>query len=451
MRVKKSELAGMVRQLSDINDQIEKKGMIPDDVKLSKCQELAVKLGEFIEENYKETNTKAVIHQLEDYCELIYQMSLAENQNTEMLVKLTKKVQIILADCESAINVDLPKDRKQIVFLPYKASMWDSLESIWMAARDDPDVDAYVIPIPYCDRNPDGSVRQWHYEGDQYPDYVPVIDWQKYSIPDEKPDVIFIHNPYDGNNYVTSVHPSFYSSELKKYTDCLVYVPYFILGETDPDNQETVDGIKHFIIVPGVIYADKVIVQSEDMKKIYVNEYLKFAKESGLSGRHQDRAYQENRILGLGSPKYDKVIASASEEIDVPEEWKKIIFRSDGSRKKVILYNNGISALLQENEKILEKMLRVFDIFEKNKEDVALLWRPHPLIQTTLTSMRPQLWEAYKKIVDTYKTEAWGIYDDTAELERAIVLSDGYYGDGSSIVELYKATLKPVMLANAEV
>ena len=96
-------------------------------------------------------------------------------------------------------------------------------------------------------------------------------------------------------------------------------------------------------------------------------------------------------------------------------------------------------------------MLRVFDTFKNNKDDVALLWRPHPLIQTTLISMRPQLWEEYKRIVDIYRTEAWGIYDDTAELDRAIVISDGYYGDGSSIVELYKATLKPVMIANAEV
>ena len=451
MRVKKSELAEMVRQLSDINAQIEKRGIIPDNVNLAECQELAVKLGEFIEATYKGDNTVEIIHLLEDYCELIYQISVSDNQDVAKIHKLTQKIRKTLLDVERSMDCDLPKDRKQIIFLPYKASMWDSLESIWMAAKDNPAVDAYVIPIPYCDRNPDGTVRQWHYEGDQYPAYVPIIDWQKYSIPDEKPDMIFIHNPYDGNNYVTSVHPNYYSSELKKHTECLVYVPYFILGETDPDNQETVDGIKHFIIVPGVIYADKVIVQSEDMKKIYVNEYLKFAKEAGLHGKHQDRIYQKKRILGLGSPKFDKVISSASEDMDVPEEWKKFIFRPDGSRKKVILYNNGISALLQENEKILEKMLRVFDTFKNNKDDVALLWRPHPLIQTTLISMRPQLWEEYKRIVDIYRTEAWGIYDDTAELDRAIVISDGYYGDGSSIVELYKATLKPVMIANAEV
>ena len=37
------------------------------------------------------------------------------------------------------------KVRKEVVFLPYKASMWDSLESVWKAAEEDPDCVAYVF------------------------------------------------------------------------------------------------------------------------------------------------------------------------------------------------------------------------------------------------------------------------------------------------------------------
>ena len=65
--------------------------------------------------------------------------------------------------------------------------------------------------------------------------------------------------------------------------------------------------------------------------------------------------------------------------------------------------------------------------------------------------MRPDLWERYKRIVDTYKAEDWGIYDDTAELERAIAVSDAYYGDQSSVVWMYKETGKPIMIQNCEV
>ena len=44
MRVKKSELAGMVRQLSDINDQIDRNKELLTEVNLSECQELALKM-----------------------------------------------------------------------------------------------------------------------------------------------------------------------------------------------------------------------------------------------------------------------------------------------------------------------------------------------------------------------------------------------------------------------
>ena len=78
--------------------------------------------------------------------------------------------------------------------------MWDSLESVWKAADADPECEAYVIPIPYYDKNPDGTFRDFHYEGDLYPDYVPVTDYKNYDFESHRPDAIFIHNPYDEAN-----------------------------------------------------------------------------------------------------------------------------------------------------------------------------------------------------------------------------------------------------------
>ena len=93
----------------------------------------------------------------------------------------------------------------------------------------------------------------------------------------------------------------------------------------------------------------------------------------------------------------------------------------------------------------------VLKVFKENQEEVALLWRPHPLIEATIKSVRVRLWEEYKEIVDTYRAEGWGIYDDTADLDRAIALSDAYYGDASSVVELCKEKGMPVMGQNIEV
>ena len=107
----------------------------------------------------------------------------------------------------------------------------------------------------------------------------------------------------------------------------------------------------------------------------------------------------------------------------------------------------GIALIDQESD--YPRLRYVFDVF-KNRQDVALWWRPHPLMEATFRSMRPEHYAEYEQIVAEYKQAGWGIYDDTPELHRAIAYSDCYYGDGSSVVDLYKVTGKPVMIENYE-
>lgn len=407
---------------------------------LSECQEMAITIGSELEMIYGEgTET---VHSLEDYCESLYQMTQVLHNPEErraMLHTLIGQVK-----CTRKLLGEQIPDRREVVFLPYKASMWDSLESVWKAAEEDKDCDVYVVPIPYYDRNPDGTFSKYHYEGDEMPDYVPVTHYENYDIQKRWPDMVFIHNPYDQYNYVTSVDPRFYTSELKKRTDMLVYIPYFILDEINPDDQQAVEGMEHFCTVSGVLNADKVIVQSEDMRKIYINV---LTKECG----EKTRKHWEDTILGIGSPKIDKVQGTVREGLEIPEEWLKIIQKPDGKWKKIILYNNSVNALLKHQEKMLKKMNSAFSLFHENRDDIALLWRPHPLIEATISSMRPQLWTEYQKLVEKYRADGWGIYDDSPELDRAIALCDAYYGDHSSVVHLCQKAEKPTMIQNIEI
>lgn len=411
---------------------------------LGQCQDAAIQLGETIEESEGEGFPTVAL--LEEYCETVYQIYESIRLGQEIQRgRIGRKLRKSLVSVKNSIKNEIPI-HTEAVFLPYKACMWDSLESVWKAAEEDPDCDACVIPIPYYDRNPDGSFREEHYEGDLYPDYVPVTRYDEYDFQSRRPDLIFIHNPYDDCNYLTSVHPFFYSKNLKNYTEKLIYIPYFVLSEIDPDNKEAVEGMAHFCTLPGVIYADKTIVQSEAMRQIYVNVLTEFTRETSA-----DRACWEEKILGLGSPKIDKAVSTKKEDVEVPEEWLPVIEKTDGSFKKIIFYNTGLGALLQNGEKMLTKMRDVFRIFKENREEVALLWRPHPLIVTTFRTMRPQLWGAYREILEKYLEEGWGIYDDTPDLDRAIALSDAYYGDGSSVVQLCQSVGMPVMIQDVDV
>lgn len=410
---------------------------------LEQCQSCAISLGERIEA--VEGENAPTIPLLEGYCESTYQIyekirQLYPVNGTQIHNDLARQLIQIGTSIKNDIRI-----RTEAVFLPYKASMWDSLESIWKAADEDPECDAYVIPIPYYDKNPDGSFGQLHYEGDQYPDYVPITNYHDYQFAERQPDMIFIHNPYDEYNYLTSVHPFFYASNLKQFTEKLVYVPYFILQEPDPDNENEVENIAHFCQTPGVIYADKVIVQSEKMRQVYIKVMTKFMEGHGFTKKDW-----EKKILGLGSPKRDKALNTKKEDQEIPEEWQRIIRKSDGSTKKVILYNTGLTAFLQHSEQYIDKMKDVFRVFKETKEEAALLWRPHPLLKNTVKTMRPAILDSYEKLEGAYRRENWGIYDDSADLNRAIAICDAYYGDESSVVQLCQETGKPVMIQDVE-
>ena len=177
---------------------------------LSQSQETALWLGTELENVGKAD----LVPLLEVYCEDLYEMSQNLHSKKQM-AKLYKKIKKELKLLYDHIENEIETDRLCFVFLPYKVSMWDSMETVWKAADKDPDCDAYVVPIPYFDKDQDGNLAVEHYEGDQYPSDVPITDYRTFRLEDKKPDAVFIHNPYDQNNRLTSVHPDFYSSRLK--------------------------------------------------------------------------------------------------------------------------------------------------------------------------------------------------------------------------------------------
>jgi len=400
---------------------------------LVQMQELVIHAGETIEAS--EENCTEIILKLENVCEIIYKLTTSlEDAKTRS--NLLKELKAILAAANEEVQKNIP-GKLEILFLPYQVSMWDSLESVWMAARDRDDIDCYVVPIPFYDVLPDNSLGNIHYEGDLYPDYVPITSYLKYSIETRRPDVIFFHNPYDENNRVTRIPERYYSRNLKKYTDMLVYIPYFVSEEGGPAEYQC--------YTTGVLFADRVVVQKGNIYEKYCRVYTNVLKQNGLEGK---LVPAEQKFLPLGSPKFDKVLNMKCELENLPEKWQKVILKPDGSRKKIILYNLSISPLLENREQTLKKIDNVFQFFRGTQDELVLLWRPHPLLIKTIESMVPWLRDAYMQRVRQFQEESWGIYDETQDPNLAMVLSDAYYGDSSSLVTTYRKTGKPILIQN---
>lgn len=126
---------------------------------LVKCQETAVAMGEYIEKFENEKHV--VISCLEEYCEVVFRLYEQLMDTSISKNKVRKILGHQLVKMENGIKNDIIS-KKEIVFFPYKVSMWDSLESIYLAAMSDSECDAYCVPIPYFDRDENGEFRQLH-------------------------------------------------------------------------------------------------------------------------------------------------------------------------------------------------------------------------------------------------------------------------------------------------
>lgn len=380
---------------------------------LAQCQDCAIHIGETIEKS-EGTDSHAVLL-LEDYCEYLYSISkgITKNKVSKFKEKLDITLHSVVKELDE-ISVDIIK----VVFMPYKASMWDCMESIWEAAEKDEQSRAYVVPIPYFERNGEGKIEKECYEGSLFPNNIPTISYKEFSLEKEKPDIIYIHNPYDKGNYVTCVHPDYFSSNLKKYTDLLVYVPYYICGEGSlPDAH---------LSLPAYQYVDKIIVQDE-IKAKSVEDYVR-----------------KDKILVVGSPKVDRILKlNKNNDIiknELPQEWKEKI-----KNKKVILFNVSITGILQNSKDAIPKIKYVLSMFEE-REDIVLLWRPHPLAESTLKAMRPELYREYIEIKKGFINRNRGIFDETGDAGIATVIADAYVGEStSSLVHYFGILGKPVL------
>ncbi len=387
---------------------------------LTSCQNAAINIGNELEacggNDAAYVKDNGLVGLIEELCEELYVYSrdmapgagvhATQGQRTQAagaISGLAQKVCTLIEGMQRTYRV---------VFLPYKASMWDSLESIWRAFAADETCETSVVSLPYYEADRVAGKWVMHYDGDAYPEDVPIVHYEDYPLQYKKPDIAFVHNPFDGNNYVTSVDPAFYSEELKKSCAKLVYVPYYVNPGILSDN---------YVRLPLLYRSDYVILQSEAMK------------ETARKYPYYDR------ILPLGSPKFDKVIRMNREGVTAPPEWG-----IDLAGRKSLMLNTTIEDLLNNGELLLDKLRLFFELAAKD-ERILVIWRPHPLLEGTVKAMRPELLGKYRELVAFYVDNRVGVFDSTADSSRVVAFSDAYIGSYySSIIALYEVCGKPV-------
>lgn len=339
--------------------------------------------------------------------------------NSQSLEALTQQTEMLKALSQEEIGVKL-----NVVFLPYKASMWDSLATVYEAAVKDENCVARVVPIPYYQLSQNEAIPT--YEGERFPAHVPITHYNEYNLEEEEPDIIFIHNIYDDYNTITRVHEHFFTSNLKRFTDMLVYVPYHVSTFI----QKGGDGDRSYNL-PSVVNVDKIVVLGQYIKEAAIRDGV-----------------PEEKLLALGSPKLDVMSKVINKELSYPDEWNE---RIEG--KTVYLLNTGC---LYFGENPLAKLERLTDLlhFPRYIENSVVIWRPHPLTKICIQKYTPFLMEYYidltERRIPSGSVYNHVIFDQTDDYMPALQAADVLISYDGSLLRSFLLTEKKVLFWGPE-
>ena len=250
------------------------------------------------------------------------------------------------------ILTDIEGRDKKILFLPYKVEMWDSMESVFKECVRR-NLNVGVVPIPYMilenHKIIETKMDRWGSDVRQY-----VVDIDKF-----KPDIVFIHYPFDFHNTVTTIPEQYYSINLKKQGAKLAYVSYH--GNA---------ALEHEMLLPAVTKSDYIFVYDEAERQRYSDVWAKHNIKSNA------------KIFATGTPKIDAYVNAYQ------------ISQNNGAQDVLIV--NSLMPFLNDELRI-KKYHRI--ILKEQKLGHTVIYRPHPLMLDTLK--RTNLWryQNYKEFL----------------------------------------------------
>lgn len=414
---------------------------------LQDLQQQAIDMGTLIE-IVKGDGTKTV-RRLEELCEIIYNCSVALEQQ-DIRYRLTH-----LLDEITEIRDILQKeilDRKDSVFFIYKAEHWKYAEWYWEKMLSYEKRDIYIVPVPYYYKKYDGTCYSSRFESDEIRNRVNDSIMKKYSADQRcncyfrdykefdiklvQPDQIIIQNPYDEWNQAITLPEEYYSRNLQKHTNHLVYIVPFQVEEFTKNNYREYHNMQYYCTMPGVVRADVVYVQSDNMRELYIQKLIDFAGED-------TRQIWEKKIAVKC-----KNVDNDSEEIDscaVVQHKKK--------RRKKIVFFVQVGLTIQYMDDMLKKIRSVFEIFHDNKQKVELIWIGDKKHDAFLKKYDSKFAERYETVRENFQKEGWGRYLDRSEasVSELVTTCDAYYGSASHIALEFEVKKKPVMIMDVEV
>lgn len=204
--------------------------------------------------------------------------------------------------------------KRTVVFLVFKAQGWKNLELLYRYFQEQSGWEIKIVSVPYYRKDDflepekqsiiEKNILSEYMRQSATPCATDISDADSFSLQAENPDLVITQNPYDDYSTGMTIDPRFYSSELRKYAGKVIYIPWFSIDEITPDKQAARQLCDSFIELPGVVRADLILLNSDNMRKIYVDKLTEMAGES--TRKHWEAAVQAVKSMDELSDVFNK-------------------------------------------------------------------------------------------------------------------------------------------------
>ena len=411
----------IITYLSELQNNIVSFGTLTESIKGEDCNTVKL-LEQYLEVIYK------VAKYVQKFDENINYEESSENKYAEC----DGEVKDTFVSISEAIDSEIV-NRRSVLFLPVKAKHFSSMQMAYEMETATPDTDVYVMPLPYYYKEYDGSFKdEMHIDTEEFiKANIPVTDYSRFDLSLLCPEKIYINSAYDEYNMAVSVDTRFYARNVKKYTEKLIYIPYFKLMEFDRANYPCWYNMQYYCTVPGVVMADKVYVQSENTRKAYIDKLNEW----------------------VGDEKYTDIWEQKIDVYDDGFEKHSENELRDAGSKKTIVWFVSAGSLAEFGDRYIEKAYRNLDVFALSKDKLKVLLISEPFLDEMIKNYSDELYKKWTVFIDEFNRSGIGEVVSQVEEKSVDVLlkATAYYGDPSYICKDFILMKKPVMLQNVEV
>ena len=297
-------------------------------------------------------------------------------------------------------------DKIKVVFLCQYIPCWNKLSRIFEEMQHDGRFEVKIIAVPEKINNIDD--RNYMYFSERYGKDV-VIDAYKesewYDIRKENADYVFLQRPYD--QYLPELYRSKNISRFAK----VLYVSYgYMLTDTDRE-----------------ICAEK---------RFFRNIYMYFAENSYQCKCNINRFKRAHKnawmkTLDLGYPSLENFISK--KDTAVEGEETRVLWTPRWTEDKEV----GGSSFMKYKDSVIE--------YAKKKENVQLIFRPHPMMFDHFVSVGRLSTKDAESYINIFDDNKKYVYDRSGDYASTFWNTDILITDYSSIIVEYFLTEKPII------